>query len=109
MITDGLVDEVKKVTEMIRTAETEGYGDRSLNSPLPSMQAIGYKEIARYLYGDITLDETIGLIKKGTKRYAKRQFTWFKKEEGIHWVDITGIDDIYEAFMRVNHILRHLL
>lgn len=109
MITDGLVDEVKKITEMIKTAETQGYGDRSLNSPLPSTQAIGYKEIARYLYGDITLDETIGLIKKGTKRYAKRQFTWFKKEEGIHWVDITGIDDIYEAFTRVNHILKNLL
>ena len=95
MIESGLIEEVKNILEM--------------NPDRTPMQAIGYKEIARYLYGDITLDETIGLIKKGTKRYAKRQFTWFKKEEGIHWVDITGIDDSYEAFKRANHVLKSLL
>jgi len=73
--------------------------------PLPSMQAIGYKEIAMYLHGKITLEEAIRLIKRGTKRYAKRQFTWFRKEEGIHWVDITGIYDSYEALMRIWKIL----
>lgn len=97
MIIDGLVDEVKKVVEMIRSTET----------PLPSMQAIGYKEIAMYLHGKITLEEAVRLIKRGTKRYAKRQFTWFKKEEGIQWVDTTGIDDSKEIFMRVNYILRN--
>ncbi len=121
MFKAGLIEEVKMVIKLIEDAaiqrhaerEKENFSDspihRFTDSPFPSMQAIGYKEIARYLYGDITLDEAIGLIKKGTKRYAKRQFTWFKKEEGIHWVDITGIDDVYEAFMRVNHTLRHLL
>jgi tRNA dimethylallyltransferase len=84
MIIDGLVNEVKKVIEMIGDAVT----------PLPSMQAIGYKEVAMYLYGEITLDEAVRLIKRGTKRYAKRQFTWFRKEEDIHWVDITGINDV---------------
>jgi tRNA dimethylallyltransferase len=79
------------------------------SSPLPSMQAIGYKEIAMYLHGKITLEEAIRLIKRGTKRYAKKQFTWFRKEEGIHWVDITGIDDSYEAFRRVNHLLKSLM
>ncbi len=121
MFKAGLIEEVKMVIKLIEDAATQRHAEREKenfsdspilrfsDSPFPSMQAIGYKEIARYLYGDITLDEAIGLIKKGTKRYAKRQFTWFKKEEGIHWVDITGIDDIYEAFMRVNHILRYLL
>jgi len=121
MFKAGLIEEVKMVIKLIEAAATQRHAEREkenfsdspihrfTDSPFPSMQAIGYKEIARYLYGDITLDEAIGLIKKGTKRYAKRQFTWFKKEEDIHWVDITGIDDIYEAFMRVNHILRRLL
>lgn len=121
MFKAGLIEEVKMVIKLIEDAATQRHAEREkenfsdspiqrfTDSPFPSIQAIGYKEIARYLYGDITLDEAIGLIKKGTKRYAKRQFTWFKKEEDIHWVDITGIDDIYEAFMRVNHILRHLL
>ena len=99
MIIDGLVNEVKKAIEMIGNSEI----------PLPSMQAIGYKDIAMYLQGQITLDEAIRLVKRGTKRYAKRQFTWFRKEEDIHWVDITGIDESHEAFMRVNHVLRDLL
>lgn len=73
--------------------------------PLPSMQAIGYKEVAMYLDGKITPDESVRIIKRGTKRYAKRQFTWFRKEEGIHWVDITGVDDSSEAFRRVDDIL----
>jgi len=98
MIIDGLVNEVKKVIEMIGDAVT----------PLPSMQAIGYKEVAMYLHGEITLDEAVRLVKRGTKRYAKRQFTWFRKEEDIHWVDITGINESHEAFMRVNHVLKGL-
>lgn len=99
MIIDGLVNEVKKVIEMIGNSEI----------PLPSMQAIGYKDIAMYLQGQITLDEAIRLVKRGTKRYAKRQFTWFRKEEDIHWVNITGINESHEAFMRVNDILKPLL
>ncbi len=99
MIIDGLVNEVKKVIEMIGNSEI----------PLPSMQAIGYKDIAMYLQGQITLDEAIRLVKRGTKRYAKRQFTWFRKEEDIHWVNITGINESHEAFMRVNHVLKDLL
>ena len=99
MIIDGLVNEVKKVIEMIGNSEI----------PLPSMQAIGYKDIAMYLQGQITLDEAIRLVKRGTKRYAKRQFTWFRKEEDIHWVNITGINESHEAFMRVNDILNPLL
>ena len=62
------------------------------------MQAIGYKEIAMYLNGEIPLEEAVRLIKRNTKRYAKRQFTWFNKEEDIHWIDITGIQDVNEIF-----------
>jgi len=106
MLLQGLVDEVKNVTEMIRTKITH---DQLMTIPLPSMQAIGYKELARYLSGETSLDEAIQLIKRGSKRYAKRQFTWFRKEEGIHWVDITGISDSNEAFSQVNKLLMHLL
>ncbi|MEW6215032.1 MAG: tRNA (adenosine(37)-N6)-dimethylallyltransferase MiaA, partial [Nitrospirota bacterium] len=95
MIKAGLVEEVKMVIDLIK--ETE--------KPLPSMQAIGYKEIAMYLNGEITLDDAIRLIKRGTKRYAKRQFTWFKKEERIQWIDVTGIYDSHEIFMRVYQLV----
>ncbi|MCX7914105.1 MAG: hypothetical protein N2511_05925, partial [Thermodesulfovibrionales bacterium] len=58
---------------------------------LPALQAIGYKELLSYLKGEIVLERAIALIKKRSRNYAKRQYTWFKREEGIIWLDITGI------------------
>lgn len=52
----------------------------------PAMTSIGYKEIALYLRGEIMLDEAIKLIKLATRHYAKRQETWFKRDERIFWV-----------------------
>jgi tRNA dimethylallyltransferase len=106
MLASGLIDEVERVSEMIRDAPPHSRPD---SIPPPSMQAIGYKELVLYLNGETSLDGALGLIKKGSKRYAKRQFTWFRKEEGVHWVDITGIFDSHAAFDRVNKILRGLL
>jgi len=121
MIKIGLIDEVKRLTNLLKETETRRRGDaekekftdspirRFADSPFPSMQAIGYKEIAMYLHGDISLDEAIMLIKRGTKRYAKRQFTWFRKEEHIQWVDITGVQDSNEVFLRVLNTLKSKL
>jgi len=91
MINAGLVEEVKKMLTM--------------NPDRTPMQAIGYKEIAMYLDGNIPLEETVMLIKRSTKRYAKRQFTWFKKEEDVYWIDITGIYDSNEIFRQVRQVL----
>lgn len=96
MIAAGLVEEVKKLTSLVSNSKLQ-----TPNFELSCMQAIGYKEIAMYLNGEIPFEEAIRRIKRNTKRYAKRQFTWFKKEEDIHWIDITGIQD-------VNEILRHI-
>ncbi len=104
MFDEGLVNEVKTVIDLIKEAERR----RGADSPLPSMQAIGYKEIALYLEGKITLEEAIRLIKKGSKRYAKRQLTWFKKEEGIQWIDITGMHDSGMIFNLVSDVLSHM-
>jgi len=106
MLARGLIGEVKIVSEMIRDAQSHS---RVGAVPLPSMQAIGYKEFAQYLTGEKSLDEVIRLVKKGSKRYAKRQFTWFRKEEGVRWIDITGVFDRNTAFDRVNRILANLL
>ena len=106
MVASGLIDEVRRVSEIIRDAPQHSCPD---NVPLPSMQAIGYKEFSHYLNGEMSLDNALRLVKKASKRYAKRQFTWFRKEEGVHWVDITGIFDSHTAFDRVNKILRALL
>lgn len=95
MVKRGLVDEVRKIIDLVnihcKTA-----------SNLSSMQAIGYKEIAMYLNKEISLDEAIRLIKKRSRNYAKRQFTWFKNENDIRWIDITGILNPEDIFMKLS-------
>ena len=75
MVKNGLLDEVKGLWEMGFT--------RDLNS----MQGIGYKEIFDYLDGICTLEEAIDKIKQGSRNYAKRQITWFKRDKRIHLLD----------------------
>jgi tRNA dimethylallyltransferase len=73
MLQSGLVDEVRKLMEL-------GFADS-----LVSMQGIGYKEILSYLNKETTLEEAAEEIKQGTRRYAKRQLTWFKRIKEINW------------------------
>ena len=87
MFRQGLVEEVKRLLER--------------NPSETPLQAIGYKEVIAYLRGEQSLDETVHLVKRATKRYAKRQFTWFRKEPGIQWVDITGLRDERDIFEKV--------
>lgn len=73
----------------------------SMNPDRTPLQAIGYKEMAMHLNGTVSAEEAVRLIKRNTKRYAKRQFTWFRKEEDIEWIDITGVFDHHEVFRRI--------
>jgi tRNA dimethylallyltransferase len=72
-----------------------------MNPDRTPLQSLGYKEIQLYINGSISMDEAVRLVKKRTKMYAKRQFTWFKKEPDIRWVDITGIVDRDKIFTKV--------
>lgn len=65
------------------------------------LQSLGYKEMSLYLNGSIKMDGVIRLLKKRTKRYAKRQFTWFKKEPDVKWVNITEIIEPQEIFKKI--------
>lgn len=76
MFDKGLVNEVRKLREM-------GY-ERTITA----MQGLGYKEIFAYMRGEATLEEAKNIIKKDTRHYAKRQITWFKRLENIHWMDL---------------------
>ena len=91
MIASGLVAEVQKILAM--------QPDRT------PMQAIGYKEIAAYLSGEISLDEAVRLVKRNSRRYAKRQFTWFRKEGEIIWVDLTAEFSQQAIFERIMKVL----
>ena len=53
---------------------------------LSALQTVGYKEMFQFFENSITLPEAIRLIKSNTKKYAKRQMTWFKKDKSIEWI-----------------------
>jgi tRNA dimethylallyltransferase len=75
MLKDGLVAEVASQL-------AQGYGRE-----LKALRSIGYKEISAFLAGEIALDEAVALIKRDTRRYSKRQMTWFSKENEIYWLE----------------------
>ena len=74
MMNEGLTDEVKMLM------------GRGYSPELNSMQGIGYKELIAYFDGKATLDEAVDAIKQNSRRYAKRQLTWFRRNENIHWL-----------------------
>lgn len=76
MMEEGLVQEVKALYE-------QGYEHTQ------AMQAIGYKEIIPYLKGEIDLQSAVELLKRNSRRYAKRQYTWFKNKMNVNWYELT--------------------
>lgn len=80
MVEAGLVNEVKSLL------------DRGFREGITAQQAIGYKEVVSALDGKISMDEAIEDIKTSTRRYAKRQRTWFRKDKRIHWLNADEYD-----------------
>lgn len=60
---------------------------------LPSMSSIGYRQIGYYLKGEISLSEAIEILKRDTRRYAKKQMTWFKRDKRINWINKNNISE----------------
>ena len=85
LVEQGLFDEVK------------GLLDKGLTASDISMKGIGYKEIIGYFEGKYSEEEAIDLIKKNTRHLAKRQITWFKRYEDIHWIDISQFENDEKA------------
>ncbi len=73
-------------------AEVSALMKRGYARNLPSLQGLGYRQFIDHFLGRTTREEAIALLKRDTKRYAKRQFTWFRREPGVIWIDITGLE-----------------
>ena len=95
MVRNGLVGEVKGLLERGIEPRPEG----------GAMQAIGYKEIVSALRGEMTLEKAVDLIKQGSRRYAKRQWTWFRHDPRTKWFDWTAYDS-EDAL--INDLLRQI-
>lgn len=91
MMKEGLVDEVAALLE------------RGIPTTCQAMQGIGYKEIVKYLQGEIDLVTAVDSIKQGTRNFAKRQLTWYRKMPYITWFDVNDFvdhDQIMETFYK---------
>jgi tRNA dimethylallyltransferase len=93
MIDAGWLDEVRELMKM------------GLDEISPAMSGIGYYELRQYLNGEMTLDDAIEKIIIRTRQYAKRQMTWFNREENIRWIDLESTD---QPEITAEKILKHL-
>lgn len=94
MISNGLIEEVKSLKKYENSS-------RVLNS------AIGYKEILMYLNQDISKEEAIDLIKKNSRHYAKRQYTWFNNKMNITWFNV-NLEDFSKTIAKIEDFLDHI-
>ena len=82
MIEAGLVEEVRSIL------------NSGISDEINSLNTVGYKEIIAYLKNEITLKRAVELIKRNTRRYAKRQMTWFRRDARIRWMKVESKSDI---------------
>ena len=95
MMAEGFVDEVRRLL------------DRGYSEDLRALMGIGYGQIIHYLKGEYDIERAISLIKRDTKRYAKRQLTWFQKMENINWLTMT--DDADNDLKKALDLIRQKL
>lgn len=91
MIRQGLLHEVKFLIE------------RGYSLDLKSMQSIGYRHMGMFLKQEVDFDEALRLLKRDTRRYAKRQFTWFNREKDLIWLEPSQTDkalELIEKFLK---------
>jgi len=93
MIEKGLLEEVSSILNM-------GYDES-----LISLQAIGYKEIIQYFNNLCSLDEAIEKIKQGSRNYAKRQLTWFRRDNRIKWLDVDQFGNFPDLSSHIRDII----
>lgn len=92
MIAAGLVEEVKHLL-------AQGY------SPMPaSLRSLGYKEMAAYLQDEVDLETAIQAIKRNTRRFAKRQLTWFRADPELIWIDVGEMSPAQAATVILQHL-----
>ena len=94
MFDDGLVDEVKRLQDM------------GCRRGMVSMQGLGYKEVLDYLDGNMSLEQTKDIIKRDTRRFAKRQLTWFRREKDAVWLDRTAYSSQQALLDEVLRVLK---
>lgn len=94
---DRIAERVRRMIQSGWVEEVEGLLDRGFSPELPPFQAIGYRELAAHVDGDTSLEEAVAAIVRATRRYAKRQITWFRKERAVTWFSMEDPHDCHAA------------
>lgn len=93
LISRGLLNEVQSLVE-------RGYKDTA------AMKSIGYKELVEYINGETDLETAIDNIKKNTRHYAKRQYTWFNRYDNVNWINVKNEDSVTDITYKIfNEVL----
>jgi tRNA dimethylallyltransferase len=100
---DGIARRVARMIERGWVEEVAGLLDRGMGPHLPAFQAIGYRQLALHVLGEWSLDRAVSETVKATRRFAKRQETWFRKEPGVTWFPAQDLD------RRTPQILDHVM
>ena len=96
----------QRVDEMIEKGfieEVISLQNKGFSSSLHSLQTVGYKEIFNFLRGEITQKRMVELIKQNSRRFAKRQMTWFRADSRIQWYPIADKKDFYKIAEQIAH------
>ena len=88
-------DRVDRMMAQGLLSEVKGLRDRGYDRKLPALQAIGYAQLFAYLDGEVSLDMAVDNIKRATRQFAKRQLTWFRRDERIRWFDCEHYEEAY--------------
>ena len=95
MLEMGFVDEVRRLKEM------------GCKRDMVSMQGLGYKELLTWMDGETSYEEAVSLIKRNTRHFAKRQLTWFRREEDVIWIDKKRFD--YDETRMLQYMLTEIM
>ncbi len=95
MMENGLVDEVRDLLE------------RGFTKDMTSMKAIGYKEVIEYIEGNMDYDEMVEILKRNSRRFAKRQLTWFRRDKRIKWFDYDEYENSEEMYSDILETIKN--
>ena len=93
MVSDGLVEEIRALL------------DRGIPEKATAMQAIGYKEFLQVLHGNDTIESAVAQVQQASRKYAKRQLTWFRRNSAMNWLLRTPTDSTEEILMKARRVL----
>ena len=105
LLYDRIASRVRSMLQAGWVEEVRDLLERGLSPDVPAFQAIGYRQLAAHVRGEMTLEEALTDTIRATRRYAKRQLTWFRRESGVQWF---SAEDLRQCCQQVSALVNEL-